>query len=268
MKSIILLFKGFIIGMAKIIPGVSGAVLSISLGIYEKMLNILAHPLKLKFKDLKFLTTLLIGAGCGILVFCTAIQWCLDKWRFATTMLFIGFITGGMNEITTELKDKRKLKNIIILIVSFSLIIYLTNLKTISGESNHYFIMGSIESLTTIIPGISGTAIFMALGWYESVLNTIHGILTFTLPINTSIYYFSGFIISTILIAKVLSYLFNNYKVESYYSVMGFMSGSLFTMILDLIKLNFNIYEFIIGILLFILGIISTIKINTFFIKN
>lgn len=261
------IFKGFLIGIAKIIPGVSGAVLSISLGIYEKILNIISHPFKIKMKDLKFLGLLLIGAAGGILVFCLGIQWCLDKWKFATMLLFIGFIIGGMPEITDEIKHKYSIKNIIILIISFLIILIITNLNENNTTSNHYFIMGSIESLTTIIPGISGTAIFMALGWYESVLNTIQSILSFACELKISIYYISGFILTTILIAKVLSFLFKKYKTQTYFSVLGFMSGSLITMFKDIIKIKYSPIEFIIGILLFIVGYISTEKINTFFSK-
>lgn len=266
MKSLILILKGFLIGMAKIIPGVSGAVLSISLGIYEKILNIISHPLKIKAQDLKFLTLLLIGASIGVLFFCWGIQWCLDKWKFATMLLFIGFICGGMPEITNETK-KLNIKNITILIISFITIIFLTNLSEKSGDSTHYFLMGTIESLTTIIPGISGTAIFMALGWYESVLETIHSILTFSCELKIFIYYFSGFIISTLLIAKLLNFLFKNYKTQMYFSVLGFMSGSITTMMINLIKITCNITEFILGIILFILGYIMTEKINSFFSK-
>lgn len=253
--------------MAKIIPGVSGALLAISLGIYEKILNIIAHPLRIKISDLKFLILLLFGAGGGILFFCLGVQWCLDKWQFATMMLFIGFIFGGINDITFEMKNNYCLKNWIFLSISFILLIYLTSLSGNSGDSNHYFLMGFIESLTTIIPGISGTAIFMALGWYESVLKTIHGILTFTLPIKISIYYISGFIICTILLAKILSFLFVKYKAEMYFCIMGFMSASICTMVLNLMKLNFSICELITGIFLFFTGIIFTIKINSIFSK-
>jgi len=134
-----------------------------------------------------------------------------------------------------------------------------------TGSSNHYFLMGSIESLTTIIPGISGTAIFMALGWYESVLDTINGILTFSSPLYVSFYYLLGFIVSTVLIARVLVFLFDNYKASSYFGVMGFMLGSLLTMFLDLVSVRCSIWEMLAGGLLFFAGLFSTSKINSFF---
>ena len=107
----------------------------------------------------------------------------------------------------------------------------------------------------------------MALGWYESVLETINGILTFSAPISTSLYYLFGFVISTILIARVLGYLFDKFKVSSYFGVMGFMVGSLFTMFLDLFSIKSSFLEICVGVILFFIGVFSTEKINSFFSK-
>ena len=253
--------------MAKIIPGVSGAVLAISLGIYERILNIIGHPLKINFDDLKFLIFLFAGVGGGILIFCWGIKWCLDMWKVATMLLFIGFIIGGSCDIVSELKGHFNVKNSCLFILSFGLILFFTSLGSNSGSSNNYFLMGAIESLTTIIPGISGTAIFMALGWYESVLDTINGILTFSANISVSFSYILGFIVSSILISRLLGFLFDKYKASSYFCVMGFMLGSLYTMFVDLKSSNAGFLEVLIGIFLLFIGAFSTEKINSFFGK-
>ena len=268
MKNLILIFKGFIIGIAKILPGVSGAVLAISLGIYEKILNIIAHPFNIKLKDLKFLFLLLIGAAGGIIIFSAGIKWCLSNYYLPTILLFTGFIIGGMPEVLLEVKKEKNIINIFIFIFSILLIVILTNLTSSSqSPNNHYFMMGIIESLTTIIPGISGTAIFMALGWYENLLSTLNSILTFTAPIKVSFYFIFGFILATILIARILNYLFKKHKIKSYYGVLGFLIGSLFTMFKDLIHKGSSVNEIIIGLMLLIIGFFSTIKINNFFSK-
>ena len=261
--------KGFIIGIAKIIPGVSGAILSISFGVYERILDIIGHPLKLKFDDLKFLFFLLAGAGFGIVLLCNGVKWCLNSFYFPTMLFFIGLIIGGIPEITNEIRDKKfSLLNVIIFIFSFILILMLTNLNSGSVNSNnHYFLMGIIESLTTIIPGISGTAIFMALGWYESLLDTINMVLTFRAPFHVGFYFIFGFIISTIMISRILNFVFKKYKVQAYFCVMGFMCGSLWCMFSDLLQSDFGFLDVFFGIILFTSGIFSTIKINNLFSK-
>ena len=267
MNNIILFFKGFIIGIAKILPGVSGAVLSISFGVYERLLGILGNPLKIKFEDLKFIFFLLGGAGVGISLLCNFVLWCLDKWHIHTMLLFIGLIVGGIPEITDEIKHKISFKNTVIFILGFFTVMILTNLGSTSGNGNHYFLMGAIESLTTIVPGISGTAIFMALGWYESLLGTINSILSFSASFNIAFLFILGFLISTILISKVLGYLFNRYKTETYFCVLGFMSSSLISMIFDLTKNSYNNIELFCGVLLSCLGYFITLKMNKLFSK-
>lgn len=269
MNYLLLMLKGFIIGIAKIIPGVSGAVLSISLGIYEKILYIIGHPLKLKLNDIKFLFFLLGGAGLGILLFCNSVKWFLSNYYLPTILLFSGLIIGGMPEITSEIKKKDySFFNFFIFIISFTLILILTNLSNNGGSSsNHYFLMGVIESLTTIIPGISGTAIFMALGWYKNLLNLFNDLLTFNASLTVSLNFILGFTISTIIIAKVLNFAFKKFKITAYFCVMGFMIGSLWTMVVKVFKYNLNAIQIIFGIILLISGIVSTLKINNFFSK-
>ena len=264
MNNFFLILKGFIIGIAKIMPGVSGAILSISFGVYERILYIISHPFKIKFDDLKFLFFLLVGAILGIILLCDFLKWCLSKYYFITMCIFIGLIFGGKPEITSEIKGF-KLSYLFLFIISFCLVLFLSFLGS-GGESssNHYFIMGSIESATTIIPGISGTAIFMALGWYESLLETIKGVLTFNAGWNVSFYFLSGFIVSTILISWIITFAFKKFKSESYVCVLGFMYASLVGMGFSLFD-YFSIFNLIFGLLLFSLGYIITYKLNNLF---
>ena len=108
MKYLSLILKGFIIGIAKIIPGVSGAVIAISFGIYEKFINIISRPLHIKFNDLKFLSFLFIGAALGIGIFCKIVKFCIDNCYLPTMLLFLGLIIGGTPNILNEIKNKRK----------------------------------------------------------------------------------------------------------------------------------------------------------------
>ena len=267
MKYIVLLIKGFIIGVAKIIPGVSGAILSISFGVYEKLIEILANPLKFNFDDLKFLFCLFLGMTLGILCLCGGIKWFLNNFYFQTMLFFIGLIIGGIPEIIKELKFKKIFSNFSVFFISFLLILIITNLSKYNINGDHFFIMGSIESLTTIIPGISGTAIFMALGWYESLLTTIENILTFNTSFSTGFSFIFGFILMTVFISKFLTFIFRNYKIQGYYSVLGFMSASLLTMFINAFQNINSFIDVFMGFLLLILGVFSTIKMNSFFSK-
>ena len=79
MRYLILFLKGILIGVAKIIPGVSGALLSISLGVYEKIMYIISNIRKVRFDDIKFLFFLMSGVCIGIAFLCGSVMWCLDN---------------------------------------------------------------------------------------------------------------------------------------------------------------------------------------------
>ena len=257
MKYIMLICKGFIIGVAKIIPGVSGAIIAISFGVYERLVNIMSRPTKLNFNDLKFLVCLLIGAALGIGLLCKVVKWCLEIFYLPTMLLFVGLIFGGISEITNKIKTKRmSAKSLITFICCFSILYYLVNIQGGNGNVIHdnfvYFLIGIIESATTIIPGISGTAIFIALGWYENLLSIFEGITNFSIDFFTLCLFLSGFIISTVLIAKIINYIFKHKREIAYCCVFGFMSSSLLVMLINSFTEPFTIIELLFGICLFI----------------
>ena len=97
MKEIILLIiKGMIIGLANIIPGVSGGTLMITLGLYEEIIETISHFFKNFKKNLKFIIPLGIGMVLAILLLSKVISICLENYPFPTTIFFIGLIIGGI----------------------------------------------------------------------------------------------------------------------------------------------------------------------------
>ena len=272
MKYLILMCKGFIIGIAKIIPGVSGAIIAILFGVYERLVSIMSKPLQIKLKDLKFLFFLLLGAALGIGFLCKGVKWCLNAYYLPTMLLFTGLIVGGMPEITMEIKkSKFDLESGAIFIFCFTFLYFLININSSANNGTInglvYFLIGVIESLTTIIPGISGTAIFMALGWYEALLTIFEEMANFSISIATTVFFLSGFIISTVMISKIITWLFKSYKTMAYTGVLAFMISSLVIMLEDIFSNSFSVLELISGVILFVFGVFITKKINNFFSK-
>ena len=270
MKYIMLLCKGLIIGIAKIIPGVSGAIIAMSFGVYERLVSIMSKPTKIRLNDLKFLFFLLVGAAIGVGVISKGVKWCLNELYFPTMLLFSGLIIGGLSDVIDGIKkDGFRVTNILVFIICFSLVYYLVNLNSLSISLNNnflFFFIGIIESLTTVIPGISGTAIFMALGWYEQLLDIFDKMTSFNFDI-TILIFLLGFIISTVMVSKFITWLFNSFKAIAYTGVLAFMISSLLIMGEKAFSYSFSIFDFILGIFLFIVGIIGTKKINYLFSK-
>ena len=106
MKSMILFIKGIIIGIGKIVPGVSGAVLAVILKVYDKGINAIVNFKNDIKNNIKFLICNGLGIGIGIILFSKIIVFMLDNYYVYTMLLFIGIIIGGIPSITKEITRK------------------------------------------------------------------------------------------------------------------------------------------------------------------
>lgn len=249
-----LIIKGFIVGLGKIIPGVSGSMLAMTLGIYEQVIEAITNF----FSNIKENSKLLVNFGFGvflaIIFFSKLILFCLNNYYFETMYLFLGLILGTIIPFTKNLKIN--LKTIIIFFLTLSIMLFFTSNNSLSnfyfnGSLIHYFyliFLGMIDALTSIVPGISGTAIFMLLGSYELVLNILGN------PINIMFLIYSlGMIFGIIFTSYLMNYLLKNKREETYSLIFAFMISSILILLLKLIKC-FKIYYLIILLVGFIFG--------------
>ena len=122
-ENIINILRGFVLGIANIIPGVSGGTLAITLGIYEKLIETISD-FKNKIKEnFKFLVFIVLGVGIALLVFSNIVSFCLDKYPFATILFFIGIIVGGVPKLLKKVNKSFNIPNLFIGIITFSIVI-------------------------------------------------------------------------------------------------------------------------------------------------
>ncbi len=276
MEYVILILKGMIIGVANIIPGVSGGTLMITLGIYEQVIDTISHLFKNFKKNLKFIIPIGIGMVLSILLLSKLISFCLDKYPFPTTFFFIGLIIGGIPLLWRKTKAaKGKLTNWLVFAITFGIILLFTFLKSGNVEVsldnlNFYnylmlFVVGIISAATMVIPGISGSFVLMMLGYYEPIVNTIRDLTNFSLLSHNLLILIPfglGIVVGIVLVAKLIEYLLNRYPVKTYYGVLGFVLASLIAIILPVLKIQPTISEVIVSILVFIIGGISAYKLG------
>lgn len=258
MTSLILILKGFLVGIGKIIPGVSGSLIAFSLGIYEKAIDVINNF----FSDLKnnilFLGKIGVGVLIAILVFSKLILYFIDNYYVYTISLFIGLIAGTTPSILK--KSRIDKNNILYVLLAIILIVFLYLFKNnnIYEPSNslldyiYIAIIGFLDMATMIIPGISGTATFMMLGCYEFVLNL------FSNPfynIKYTISFGVGLVIGIYLISKFIAFCLNKCKEKLYAIIIGFSLSSIGYLILNIIPF-IKISNFIILIILFLIGYI------------
>ena len=97
--------KGVLIGLANIIPGVSGGTMMVSMGVYEKIIGVVNNLFKDIKKSIVTLLPLGIGMALGVVAFSFIIPWCLEVYPFPTSFCFIGLILGGVPSILKPAKE-------------------------------------------------------------------------------------------------------------------------------------------------------------------
>lgn len=176
--------KGIIIGIAKILPGVSGSVIAISLDVYHRCIEILNNFYKMTKNDLKFIFPIFLGIIVGILGFCICLKSVYDNFYFPIMLLFIILIVKeSYKDITVNLK-RDILFYIIFIILYFALQKFSFFELNFQNKYILYGFIACVEAFTMIIPGISGSAILISLGLYEVYLTFISSLININYLIN------------------------------------------------------------------------------------
>lgn len=267
---IYLLFCGILIGAAMMSPGVSGGVLAVILGIYDKMIYSLTNLFKNFKKNFVFLFFLGIGVLVGAVYFSKILIFLFDKYEIQTKFLFMGLILGGIPFLyKTVIKKNEEINiKIIIITISFSLILLYFSSNSIkinidtSNLLNNFismFIAGFLYSIGKVVPGISGAFILVMLGVYNYLLNIIANPFSICLyDIFKLIPFVIGFILGVIIFLKLINYLLKNKLGITYSIIIGFIIGSVPVLIP---KFN-NIFSILSGLLFIIIGYFISIKLS------
>lgn len=239
-----LIIKGFIIGVAKILPGISGSVLAISMGEYK---NIISSFNNLKNKDNVFyLFKVLIGLLLSIVLVSKFLFKYIDIYKFYMFSFFVGLILGTIPKMVFKI-NKNNYYMIIIGFVSLSLI-SLIRFDYIFPIYLSGFLNGVIESISTIVPGISGTAIMTNLGLYKVYLFGWSNMFDYSLFVS-NLAYFVPFLISvfitSIILLKLFYYFYLRYENKFDGLILGFVIASI-SLLLKNISIFSNIFIFII----------------------
>lgn len=254
-----LFIKGFIIGVGKIIPGVSGAVIAISLGLYDISIYYVNNFFKDLKESIKFLLPISLGIILSIITFSKIIIYFLNNFYLPTILLFIGLIIGGFNRTLINITFNKK--NIVYTLISYIFIITLSLIKTnnIVNSSSFlvFFIIGFIDAATMVIPGVSGTVVLMLLGLYDLLINLISDLTNISMiiiNINKLIPYILGLGISVIIFVKIINYLFNSHKEKTYSIIVGFSFASLTILFIQTLSNNYSVIEIFVSLILLVLG--------------
>ena len=268
----ILIIKGFIIGLAKVIPGVSGSLVALNLGLYERGVNAISNFFKNIKCNIIFLGSVGIGILLAIIIGSKVIDYALLKFYFPTMLLFIGLLIGSIPDLLkkTNIKTKKEWFYFILVFVLMIMICFINTNSTFTYVDNiknnlYIILIGFIDALTMIIPGVSGTATFMFMGCYEfflSIFANLTNVNNIIENLEIIILFVIGLGLGIILITKLMNYLLSNKKDIIYPIISAFSISSIILLIMKVFECSINTLDIIIGIFLFIIGIKIAKKID------
>lgn len=272
--------KGMLIGVANIIPGVSGGTMMVSMGVYEKIIGVVNNL----FKDLKksILTLLPLGIGMllGVAVFSFIIPWCLEVYPLPTCLCFIGLIMGGVPAILKPAKESLhkegksiSVPHIVAFICFFALAVGMAAMNETETSSANFdlnigfmiliFLVGMVAAATMVIPGVSGSLVLMILGFYGGIMASISGFISavFAWDWNLIWYYVGilapfgiGVIAGIFAVAKLIEWLFAKFPSVTYCGIFGLIVASPIAIVIKMGTNNINLITIIVGIVLLVAG--------------
>ena len=238
---------GFFIGLAIIVPGVSGATIAIIMGLYAKLVYALGNI----FKDFKrcagFLLPIVLGALVGLVLGFFAVQRLIEIVPFILVCAFGGLMLGSFPAVTNEIKGEKWTKSGAVLFVVGLIIPLLVSVASIflNGEVGTlntawymfiaYFVIGMIVSLTQIVPGLSATALLMAMGLFGSLMASLHISSLKASPIIIGVFAALGvgFLVGLVLFSKGISKLLETKKKPMFRLISGLSLGSIISMFIS-----------------------------------
>lgn len=272
--------KGMLIGVANIIPGVSGGTMMVSMGVYEKIIGVVNNL----FKDLKksILTLLPLGIGMllGVAAFSFIIPWCLEVYPLPTCLCFIGLILGGVPAILKPAKESLhkegksiSVPHIVAFIFFFALAVGMAAMNETETSSANFdlnigfmiliFLVGMVAAATMVIPGVSGSLVLMILGFYGGIMASISGFISavFGWDWNLIWHYVGilapfgiGVISGIFAVAKLIEWLFAKFPSVTYCGIFGLIVASPIAIIIKMGTNNINMITIIVGVVLLVVG--------------
>lgn len=276
------ILKGAVIGLANIIPGVSGGTMAVSMGIYDKLIHAVTH-IRSEFKEaVKLLFPILLGALIGIGLLSFVITAAFDKFPVQTNFLFIGLIVGGMPIILRKLKETGKkvsIGNVIVLLIFFAIVVVMAAMGEAEGKAADttinfvnimkFFGVGVIASATMVIPGVSGSMVMMLMGYYNTIILEIKHFIEAAIhfDIDGMVHGFGilfplgiGILLGIAVIAKLIELLFSKTPNYAYCAIIGLIVASPIGIILMSDLSRYNVLSVLTGAVMFVIGYFIALK--------
>lgn len=247
-------FKGIIAGIGGIAPGLSGSVLLVILGLYQKTINAIGTLFKDFKKNLLFLIPLFAGFGVGIILFSKVIDYLLENFEVYTRFAFLGLVLGTIPLFAKEVKKEGFSKKYYIHIVVaaiFGIALFSFNKglfpEITSPNLFQSMLLGVAVAGSSIVPGVDSAVILSSLGLYELYVSSLADFnLSILIPAGV------GLGLGALLISFLMNKLINKYYTATFSIIFGLFISIIPNVLSSNCVLGFNVNSIIYVILVLI----------------
>ena len=266
MKFLKRLFAGMGIGIGAAIPGVSGAAIAVIFKVYEDIISAVNNFRKQFGFAIKVLIPTLLGIICAVIPCIYLFSLAFEHLMFVLICIFAGFLIGSFPSITDKVKGIKPNKLQIALIITGGLfVISLGVLSVAFGDNLNigglfvniksnwwlYLVLipvGALAAVALTVPGLSGSLILLVIGFYRPLVdsvktwagNCLKGDWSMVGPLFGVLASFAvGCLIGVVLVSKIMSYLLAKHRDSTFFTIIGFISGSILVLFF-----NYDIYNY------------------------
>lgn len=274
--------NGFCMALADSVPGVSGGTVAFIMGFYDRFIgsihNLAFGKMNEKKSALIYLAKLGVGWMIGMVMAVVVLSALFERYIYAVSSLFIGFIGAAIPLIVKEEKENfREIrKGVLFCMIGIVLVVGITwangkiggvymDMGQFSiGSAVKLFFIGMIAISAMFLPGISGSTLLLVFGAYIPVITAVKGVISLDLSYVPCLMFFGcGVLAGAMTVVKAIKVCLEKFRPQTVYMILGMMIGSFYAIIMGpttlempkeaLILGNFHIITAIVGVVL-ILG--------------
>ena len=274
--------KGIVIGIANIVPGVSGGTMMVSMGIYDRLIHCITHLFSEFKKSVLFLLPIAVGMVVAIAGSSFGLTYLFENFPIQTNLLFVGLILGGLPAIWGKVKGKKvQAGHLAAGILFFALVVGLAVVGETEGNAADLsfsvinvvklFGVGIIASATMVIPGVSGSMVLMLMGFYHPVLNAIKDFFTALAAMDMDgimagcgilIPFGLGVVAGIFGIAKLVEIIFEKFPLYAYWAIIGLIVSSPVAIWLMGTFPAFTVLNILTGVIALAVGFVIALKLG------
>lgn len=273
MKFIKSILRGVAIGIANIIPGVSGGTMMVSMGIYDEVICAVTGIFRQWKQSVRTLFPYAVGMGVGVVGLSFVISYLFARYPLQTAMLFIGLIFGGLPLLLPKVAGRMpSAAELAVFAAFFGLIVWMqfwgeghSKLLAVDAKTMlSLFFIGTLAAAAMVIPGVSGSMLLMSLGYYTPIIDHINAFVIAVVTFDFSTVWYClgilapfgvGVLLGAFLIAKLVEYLLKRHERMTYFAILGLVAASPVAVFSGSGVGGAGVGAWAVGIILFALGV-------------